>query len=70
MSKEQANMTTQEAANYLRVAPRTMENWRTAGTGPAYSKIGGRVVYSRAKLDEYFRAREVNPPTQAERGRG
>ena len=36
---------TQEAARFLGLAPRTMEKHRTYGTGPRYSKLGGRVVY-------------------------
>ena len=28
-----------------RVSPRTLERWRWLRTGPAYIKIGGRVVY-------------------------
>ena len=36
---------TQEAARFLGLSPRTMEKHRTYGTGPRYSKLGGRVVY-------------------------
>ena len=36
---------TAEAARYLSLSPRTLEKHRTYGTGPAYRKIGGRVVY-------------------------
>ena len=36
---------TQEAARFLGLSPRTMEKHRTYGTGPAYRKMGGRVVY-------------------------
>ena len=28
-----------------RVSPRTLERWRWMKSGPAYIKIGGRVVY-------------------------
>ena len=37
---------TAEAARYLSLSPRTLEKHRTYGTGPAYRKIGGRVVYA------------------------
>jgi hypothetical protein len=36
---------TPEAARFLGLSGRTLEKHRTFGTGPAYRKIGGRVVY-------------------------
>lgn len=42
----------EEAAQVLRVSPRTLANWRARGEGPTYKKIGGRVAYPRqAVLD-------------------
>lgn len=43
-------MTLQEAAAFLRLDPRTLDNMRQRGTGPLYSKHGGRVVYRRDDL--------------------
>ena len=37
---------TQEAARFLGLSERTLEKHRYFGTGPAYRRIGGRVVYS------------------------
>ncbi|MFV0514299.1 MAG: helix-turn-helix transcriptional regulator [Jhaorihella sp.] len=37
---------TKEAAAFLSLSARTLEKHRTYGTGPAYHKLGGRVVYS------------------------
>lgn len=37
---------TPEAARFLGLSGRTLEKHRTYGTGPNYSKIGGRVVYA------------------------
>ena len=37
---------TKEAADFLSLSARTLEKHRTYGTGPAYHKLGGRVVYS------------------------
>jgi predicted site-specific integrase-resolvase len=34
-----------ELADRLNISHRTLERWRWKGTGPAYLKIGGRVVY-------------------------
>ena len=36
---------TPEAARFLSLSGRTLEKHRTYGTGPAYRKLGGRVVY-------------------------
>ena len=37
---------TPEAARFLGLSGRTLEKHRCYGTGPAYRKIGGRVVYA------------------------
>lgn len=36
---------TEEAAQYLRLMPRTLNNMRWRGEGPIYRKHGGRVFY-------------------------
>ena len=38
-------LTLAEAAAFLRLAPRTLDNMRQRGTGPLYGKHGGRVRY-------------------------
>lgn len=47
-------MTTDEAATYLRFNVRTLANWRSAGKGPAYYTLGGRITYRLDELDEYM----------------
>lgn len=37
---------TPEAAAYVGLSPRTLEKHRCYGTGPAYRKLGGTVVYA------------------------
>ena len=44
---------TKEAAYFLGLSRRTLEKHRTYGTGPRYSKIGGRVVYALADLQAW-----------------
>lgn len=41
---------TPEAARFLSVSGRTLEKHRCYGTGPAYRKVGGRVIYAMADL--------------------
>lgn len=43
-------LTLSEAAAFLRLAPRTLDNMRQRGTGPLYGKHGGRVRYHHEDL--------------------
>ncbi len=42
-----------ELAARWKVSPRTLERWRWTGEGPAYIKIGGRVVYRLEDIEAY-----------------
>ncbi|RUV29961.1 MULTISPECIES: helix-turn-helix domain-containing protein [unclassified Mesorhizobium] len=44
---------TPEAARFLGLSDRTLEKHRTYGTGPAYRKLGGRVVYALEDLQAW-----------------
>lgn len=44
---------TKEAAEFLSLSARTLEKHRTYGTGPAYRKLGGRVVYAVDDLEAW-----------------
>jgi predicted DNA-binding transcriptional regulator AlpA len=44
---------TPEAARFLGLSGRTLEKHRTYGTGPKYSKLGGRVVYAVSDLQAW-----------------
>ena len=44
-----------EAARLLKLSPRTLENWRIAGKGPSYRKLGGSVRYALADLEAFTR---------------
>jgi predicted DNA-binding transcriptional regulator AlpA len=39
------------------LAVKTLQNWRSAGTGPAFYKLGGRVLYDTDELDAWLAAR-------------
>lgn len=47
---------TAQASRYLGeiVSASTLINWRSLGEGPPYIKIGGRVAYLRADLDNWL----------------
>lgn len=59
MHDTSALLSTPEAARHLALSPRTLEKWRTRGIGPAYARIGRRVVYRREDLDDFVAARTV-----------
>ena len=42
-----------EAAEYLGLSVRTMNRYRVTGDGPPYYRLGNRVRYVRAELDEW-----------------
>ena len=58
---------TPEAARFLGLSGRTLEKHRTYGTGPAYRKLGGRVVYAVDDLQAWA-DRGAVPSTSDPRG--
>jgi hypothetical protein len=36
----------QIVSRIIGIKPKTLQNWRSLGRGPAYLKLGGKVVYS------------------------
>lgn len=46
-------MRTPDAARYLGLSARTLEKHRCFGTGPAYRKLGGRIVYAIEELERW-----------------
>lgn len=61
--------TTEEAARFLRLQKQTLEAWRLRGTGPAFLKLGRRVVYRREALERFMAERErrsTSDPGRAE----
>jgi predicted DNA-binding transcriptional regulator AlpA len=53
MSAQSRFLRTQQAARFLGLSPRTVEKHRINGTGPKYSKIGGRIIYAMADLEKW-----------------
>ncbi len=54
-------LTSRQAAEYLRLSPRTLETMRWRGSGPPFAKYGdgrsARVVYDRERLDQWVASR-------------
>lgn len=40
------------------ISVRTLANWRSAGAGPDFVKVGGRVVYERTAVERWEAARK------------
>lgn len=48
-----------ELAARFRISPRTLERWRWLKTGPNYTKLGGKIVYSLNDIEAYERRRRA-----------
>ena len=59
-------LTQNEAAELLRLSPRTLERHRVAGTGPQFVKAGRRVLYRRDELDRWAAARTFRSTAEAD----
>lgn len=46
-------LTTEEAAEYLKVKPSTLRYWRQQNTGPTYRKYGRQIRYAIEDLESY-----------------
>jgi hypothetical protein len=60
-----ARMDTDEAARFLGLRRQTLVNWRCAGKGPAFIRMGKLVRYDRAVLEAFLAAQTVRPESQA-----
>lgn len=61
--EDEVLLTPREAGPVVRVAPKTLANWRSLGIGPAYTKLsggsGGRVRYRLGDLKQFLAERQV-----------
>lgn len=56
---------TEQAARRLGLSVSTLEKLRVTGGGPAYLKLGRRVVYQASDLDAWKVARRTHSTSQA-----
>jgi predicted DNA-binding transcriptional regulator AlpA len=63
-------LTQLEVAALLRLSPRTLERHRVSGTGPAYTKLGRRVVYRRDEVDDWAARNTVSSTSEADSAHG
>jgi hypothetical protein len=65
MTSNPITLTTAEAATFLRLAPSTLAKLRLTGAGPAYCKLGRRVVYRAADLTSWLQSRVAQNTSDA-----
>lgn len=59
-------LSTEEAANYLRISLRVLQSYRISGEGPAYRKHGARVVYHLEDLERWSAIRRYRSAGERE----
>ena len=62
-------LSTREAAVRLSIGASTLKKLRVSGGGPAFHRIGRRVVYSTAILDEWATRSTFENTSEYRRGR-
>jgi hypothetical protein len=56
------NLNETEAAKYLGLQNRqTLANWRHMRKGPAYCRVGRRIIYRLEDLDTYLNTHRIDP---------
>jgi excisionase family DNA binding protein len=60
-------LTTDQAADYLRLSRRTLERMRVVGGGPVYRKHGRHVLYHVDDLEAWSRARALRSTAEKNR---
>jgi hypothetical protein len=61
MSEETILTPAQLSERYDGVSVKTLANWRSRGTGPVFTKIGGKVFYRLPDVLEWERSRTMRP---------
>ena len=47
-------LNTDQAAEYMRISPRTLQDWRLSGNGPRFHKLGRLVRYGISEIDSWL----------------
>ncbi len=55
-----------QAAEFLKLSVRTLQQWRVSGRGPLFTKLSRAVRYRRADLDAYVARGVAQSTTQAD----
>jgi predicted DNA-binding transcriptional regulator AlpA len=66
LTNDRLSLTALEAANLLGLSPSTLAKLRLNGNGPIYCKLGRRVVYRRADLEQWLQSRTTRDTSDAD----
>ena len=59
-------LTADEAAKILGLSPGTLAKMRVTGNGPVYCKLGRRIVYRPADLEQWLQSRTTRDTSDAD----
>jgi len=54
-----------EASRLIGVSGRTVFNWRSTGIGPPFKRVGSRILYPVAALNDWLNGTDANLNTKA-----
>jgi len=67
VSRRRSELLTQrEAAEFLRISPRSLERWRAEGRQPNFVCVGRRRLYRLADLENFIAAHTVGSTAEAD----
>ena len=61
IASSEQSLNVPQAAEYLGIHPRTLDNWRSQHRGPRYIRLGRRIVYRVGDVEAYLEAHAVDP---------
>lgn len=65
-TSQEALLNEAQAANYLNVSVRTLQQWRMSGRGPLFTKLSRAVRYRVADLEAYVAGGVARSTTEAD----
>lgn len=64
MTDREKPVGTKEVAEFLGVAPSTVEDWRQKGKGPTFMRIGNRCLYMMSDVHDWLTDQRQVPATE------
>ncbi len=58
---QSVRLSERDAASFLGITQRTLQDWRARRRGPAFIRLGRRIAYDRADLERFLAANRVEP---------
>lgn len=58
---QSVRLSERDAAQYLGITQRTLQDWRLNRRGPAFIRLGRRIAYDQADLERFLSANRVEP---------